>query len=126
MFQGKDKPQKGLSGSAAEQMALEFLQARGLTLSARNFRTRRGEIDLIMLDNKVLVFVEVRFRRSPDFGTASASVTRRKQVKIISTARHFLLHNPKLAALPCRFDVVGITLAAQNITRFNWIQDAFC
>jgi len=120
------EPDRKRVGNNAESQALQFLLGRGLKLLDRNYSCRSGEIDLVMRHEQALVFIEVRFRRSPDFGTASASVTRRKQVKIISTARHFLLHNPKLAALPCRFDVVGITLAAQNITRFNWIQDAFC
>jgi putative endonuclease len=58
---------QSLSGAAAEQLALTFLQSKGLVLVTKNFRTRRGEIDLIMLDNTVMVFVEVRFRSSVCF-----------------------------------------------------------
>ena len=60
-----------LSGADAEQLGQKFLQSKGLVFVAKNFRTRRGEIDLIMLDNKVLVFVEVRFRSSVNYGSGS-------------------------------------------------------
>jgi Holliday junction resolvase-like predicted endonuclease len=53
------------AGTQAEEQALAFLLARGLALKQRNYRCRLGEIDLILMDGKALVFVEVRMRRSP-------------------------------------------------------------
>jgi hypothetical protein len=64
-----------LQGSHAEERALQHLLARGLRLRERNFRTRAGEIDLIMQQGDALVFVEVRYRRSRDFGSAVETVT---------------------------------------------------
>jgi len=70
-------------GARAEQLALEYLQARGLTIVERNYRRRLGEIDLVALDNGVLVIAEVRTRSTDAFGGAAASVDGRKQRRII-------------------------------------------
>ena len=71
-------------------MAAEFLVARGLAIVARNFRTRRGEIDLIARDGATLVFVEVRLRRSQSFGGAGASITAAKSARLTTAARVYL------------------------------------
>jgi putative endonuclease len=97
-------------GDAAEDRALRHLQASGLQLVLRNYRTPGrggGEIDLIMRDpDGTLVFVEVRKRRSTDHGGALASVTFVKQQRIVFAAQHYLL---KLRQVPpCRFDVVAV------------------
>jgi putative endonuclease len=76
-----------LSGADAEQLGREFLISKGLQFVAKNFRTRRGEIDLIMLDNKVLVFVEVRFRSSISFGSAEESITAQKCHRLTAAGR---------------------------------------
>ena len=98
-------------GDAAEDEALQYLQAQGLRLVMRNYRTPGrggGEIDLIMQDpDTTLVFVEVRKRKSTRHGGAAASVGRVKQRRIVFAAQFYLL---KLRTLPpCRFDVVEIT-----------------
>lgn len=103
-----------------EEAAARYLQAAGLKLVARNYRSRRGEIDLIARDGGTLVFVEVRYRRSSRFGSAGASVDARKQQKLLATA-HSYLQQKKLDC-PCRFDVVAIEGDAQNI---QWIKNAF-
>ena len=98
-------------GDAAEDEALQYLQAQGLRLVMRNYRTPGrggGEIDLIMQDqDTTLVFVEVRKRMSTRHGGAAASVGRVKQRRIVFAAQFYLL---KLCTLPpCRFDVVEVT-----------------
>jgi putative endonuclease len=98
-------------GDAAEDDALQYLQAQGLRLVMRNYRTPGrggGEIDLIMQDpDNTLVFVEVRKRKSTRHGGAAASVSRVKQRRIVFAAQFYLL---KLRTLPpCRFDVVEVT-----------------
>ena len=98
-------------GDAAEDEALQYLQAQGLRLVMRNYRTPGrggGEIDLIMQDrDTTLVFVEVRKRKSTRHGGAAASVGHVKQRRIVFAAQFYLL---KLRTLPpCRFDVVEIT-----------------
>ncbi len=103
-----------------EEAAARYLQAAGLTVIARNYRSRRGEIDLIANDGDTLVFAEVRYRSNNRFGTAGATVDRRKQQKLLATAQSYLLQN-KLDC-PCRFDVIAIEGDVQNI---QWIKNAF-
>lgn len=109
-------------GAAAEELALAHLQAAGLRLVARNYRTPGrggGEIDLIVRDGDgTLVFVEVRSRASSAQGGAAASVAHAKQRRIVQAARHYLLRLPALP--PCRFDVVAI-----DAGRVQWLRAAF-
>lgn len=109
-------------GDAAEDRALAHLQGHGLRLVQRNFRTPGrggGEVDLIMREpDGTLVFVEVRQRADASRGGASASITPRKQQRIVLAARHFLL---RLGSQPpCRFDAVLIEGA-----RIEWLRAAF-
>ena len=109
-------------GDAAEDSALAYLQARGLRLAARNYRTPGrggGEIDLVMWDRDgTLVFVEVRKRASRAFGGAAGSVTWDKQRRIVFAARHYLLRLQ--APPPCRFDVISIEGGG-----IQWMRAAF-
>ena len=109
-------------GNAAEDRALAYLQAQGLQLVVRNYRTPGrggGEIDLIMRDRDgTLVFVEVRSRASTSFGGAGASISAAKQQRIVFAARHYLLRLP--SPPPCRFDVV---LVEQDSVQ--WLPAAF-
>ena len=109
-------------GDAAEDEALQYLQAQGLRLLVRNYRTPGrggGEIDLIMQDqDSTVVFVEVRKRKSTRHGGAAASVGRVKQRRVVFAAQFYLL---KMRTLPpCRFDVVEVTPDG-----LAWIQAAF-
>ena len=110
------------AGDAAEDRALAHLQAAGLQLLARNYRTPGrggGEIDLVMRDaGGTLVFVEVRQRGSRSHGGAAASVGAVKQRRIVFAARHYLM---RLAQQPpCRFDVVSVEAGA-----VQWLRAAF-
>jgi putative endonuclease len=91
------------TGSQAEQLALEYLQAQGLQLLTRNFRGRYGEIDLIMRHGTVLVFIEVRLRNSKQYGGADASITHNKQQKLRLTASQYMQRYGEQA---CRFDTI--------------------
>lgn len=106
-------------GNAAEEVVLEFLTERGLQLVRRNYSCRAGEIDLIMQDGAQLVFVEVRYRKRHDFGSALESVTAAKQRKLIITAQYYLQQSGSTPA--CRFDVVGMGQDQQ----IQWIKNAF-
>jgi len=90
---------------------------------ARNFCSRGGEIDLIMLDSQCLVFVEVRYRRSTQFTEPGLTVDDRKQRKIIRTAALFAARNRIFATHVMRFDVVAIE--GDNPPAIKWIRDAF-
>lgn len=107
-------------GDQAENLALEFLQERGLTLVKRNHRCRMGEVDLIMQDGAVTVFVEVRLRSSGAFASAGESVDMRKQRRIITAAQHYLIGRPDA---PCRFDCV--LFARLDANAVEWVRDAF-
>lgn len=107
-------------GSQAEQAACAYLEARGLRLVTRNYRCPLGEIDLIMEDGDILVFVEVRSRRHRRFGDPLETVGRRKQRRISLTASWYLQgHVDKRA---CRFDVVALDGPMQRI---RWVKNAF-
>ena len=110
---------RAVAGRAAEAIAGRFLEARGLTIVARNFRTRRGEIDLIARDGATLVFVEVRFRRSASHGGAAASITAMKQARMVAAAQLYLLR--QRGDPPCRFD--AILLDALDPARVDWRRD---
>jgi putative endonuclease len=100
------------------------LCSNGLRIVERNFRCKRGEIDLVMRDGATVVFIEVRFRRSTTYGTPIETVTRRKQQRIVHAAKYYLANNPVLGANPCRFDIVGISGQGKS-TELNWIKNAF-
>ena len=117
-------------GRTAEDVALRHLEGAGLTLLARNYRCRAGEIDLVMLDpgaRPTLVLVEVRSRSRRDYGGAAATVGLAKQRRFSLAARHLLMKRAELRRLPARFDVVAIDSPAQPgaAAALTWIRGAF-
>ena len=118
--QGRNMSQQ--IGFAAETFGCDYLLAQGLRLVRSNYRSRLGEIDLIMRDGDYLVFVEVRARCSNLFGGPLASVTASKQKKIIKTALCYLSATKSHDKPPVRFDVLGIEGTPSRVT---WIKNAF-
>ncbi len=112
------------AGRWAEAEADRYLRLQGLELVQRNFRCRRGEIDLIMIDGHVLVFVEVRYRRASAFGTGADSITSAKQRKLLAAAGFFLARAGWATQPACRFDVVSVSRGNCG-PEFQWIRDAF-
>ena len=112
-------------GSRAEQIALDHLLARNLTLLERNFRCRLGEIDLIMLDSECLVFVEVRYRKLNRFASATVSVDSHKQRKLIKAAGYYLSRHRYHGNRVVRFDVVALDGPTESQSTLQWLQDAF-
>lgn len=112
-------------GQQAEREARRVLERSGLSTVQCNYRCRLGEIDLIMVDQNTLVFVEVRWRESRAFGGAAASVTARKQQRIIRAAQHFLTAHPRYSRHNCRFDVLAFDSNAAGSAPANWIKNAF-
>ena len=108
----------------SEDIAAEFLQRQGLELLVTNYRNRTGEIDLIMIDDQTLVFVEVKQRRDSQFGRPEESVGMAKQAKLRRTAASYLQHHDRSQSWPCRFDVVAIT-GSPHAPVCRWIQNAF-
>ena len=129
---------KRKKGNKAEELACEFLLKKGLILKQKNFNTPAGEVDLIMLDprssnqrssnqrnsDESLVFIEVRYRKNADFGGAAASVTPKKQQRIIKAALAYQQQNAPQSSM--RFDVVAIEGDnVSNNPKINWIENAF-
>jgi putative endonuclease len=106
-------------GRIAEERACAFLEAKGLRLLERNYRCRYGEIDLIMRDGELLVFVEVRLRRNPNFGGALMSIDHLKRARLTACAQHYLKSRPRISA--ARFDVIAID-AGDHI---QWVRNTF-
>jgi putative endonuclease len=123
LFGGKQS--KKQTGDAAERAAERYLIKHGLKLVMRNFRTRFGEIDLIMRDGDTLVFVEVRMRsakdKSRDFGGAAASIGAAKQARLIAAAQQYLADFKDPPA--CRFD--ALLLGDIEAREVEWIKNAF-
>jgi putative endonuclease len=109
------------AGDAAEDAAARHLAQHGCRLVARNARYPEGELDLIVRERDMLVFVEVRMRTSTAFGGAAASVDRFKQKRLRRAAQHWLLQNFGERWPPCRFDVVCV----HGDGTIEWIRDAF-
>lgn len=84
------KLSKNNSGLEAEKISATFLLNHGPKLVTQNYHCKFGEIDLIMKQVKILVFIEVGLRSNSQFGSATASITPQKQQKLILTAHHYL------------------------------------
>lgn len=111
-----------VKGNLIEKEALTYLCQQGLRLIKANYRSRCGEIDLIMKDKKVIVFVEVRARGSKTYGSALESITYSKQSKIIKTAQYYLSTNRLMDKVCARFDVI---VAQGSEFKLEWIKNAF-
>ncbi|HHQ6722628.1 MAG: YraN family protein [Pseudomonadota bacterium] len=108
-------------GAGYEIQARQYLERAGLTFTAANVAVRGGELDLIMRDGQTWVFVEVRYRRSAAFGDAAASVTYRKQRRLLHAAAVWLAgRGASFDTSSCRFDVLAITGS-----QLEWIPNAF-
>lgn len=112
-------------GNLAERMAEQIMRKAGLSCVTRNYRCRQGELDLVMRDGDTVVFVEVRYRQQSRWGSAAESVNQAKQQRLIFAAQHYLLHHPRLAHRPCRFDVIAAEGDPSNPASYNWIREAF-
>lgn len=112
------------TGTKFEDLAMAHAMREGLRLIARNYTSRFGELDLVMHDREIVVFLEVRYRKSEGFGGALESVGRAKRERLSKAASLFLQANPALAHHPCRFDVMAISGNPEN-PNINWQRNAF-
>jgi len=115
-------------GEDAEAACCDYLKSHGLKLVDKNFSCRLGEIDIIMTDNSVLVFVEVRYRKNNSFGGGLESITAAKQQRLRNTAELYLQQNSQYKN--ARLDVVSMSTDVQNSSgrqqySFDWIKNAF-
>ena len=94
-------------GADGERAAEAFLRGQRYAIVARNYRCKAGEVDLIALDGTTVVFIEVKARTHPGFGSPLDAVDRRKQRQIQRAAQWYLSEN-RLHDRDARFDVVGV------------------
>ena len=115
------------TGVLGESLALRYLARKGYELVERNYRTRHGEIDLILHRNGTLVFVEVKARRGRAFGDPLEAVTPSKQARVRLMAEAYLSEKGMGftdAFEEMRFDAVGILIAGGE-NEIRHVEDAF-
>ena len=113
-----------LFGQEGESAAEQYLRHKGYRIVARNLRSSVGELDLVAEDGRVLVFVEVKARRTDAFGGAIHAVPQRKQEKLIRLAAQYLARH-HVEGRPCRFDVVLLQGMDAVAPQIEHIQNAF-
>lgn len=113
-------------GKHGEEIARKYFESIGFELVAQNFRYERAEIDLIFKNDeeKRLLFVEVKTRRTKTFGEPEESVTEQKQQQILKSAEGFLMNNTQFDDYEKRFDVAAIFIEG-NKEKINHIENAF-
>jgi putative endonuclease len=119
----KDSTSEATDGARAESLAADYLKAHGLYILERNYRVKGGELDLIAREGDVIVFVEVRLRRSAVFGGALASITPAKRRRLILAARCWLLRKRGGRQGNSRFDCVLLDQLSPD--HIEWIKNAF-
>jgi putative endonuclease len=116
------------TGDRGEDLTFGYLAGKGDEALERNYRTRHGEIDLIVRSEEVLVFVEVKLRRGLEYGDPLEAVTPRKQARIRLMAEQYLAERGEdfIASFDeVRFDVVGILLLGAGRPEVRHVEDAF-
>jgi len=111
-------------GKAGEEVALKYLKRKKFKIIKKGFRLYKGEIDVIAYDRKTLVFIEVKTRRSRNFGLPEESVTTAKQRQIKKIAQGFMAFN-NLENVECRFDVISLILKKNDGYFIRHFKDAF-
>ena len=115
-----------LTGAWGEALAAKYLQKKRYKILATNYRSRFGEIDLIVTNRQYLVFVEVKLRKSSQFASAAEYVDGKKQNRIRTTAEIYLSEFP--TELQPRFDVIEIYAPKGTETKhpeIHHLEDAF-
>lgn len=107
-------------GTAWEQKAAEYLEARGMKIKERNFRNRQGEIDIIGYHDGYLVFVEVKYRSGSGKGYAAEAVDYRKQRQICKVADYYRYLHRLGENTAVRYDVIAV-----QGEEIEWLQNAF-
>jgi putative endonuclease len=113
-----------LFGQEGEATAESYLRRKGYRILAKNLRSSLGELDLVAEDGRVLVFVEVKARRTEEFGGAIHAVHQRKQEKLIRLASQYLARH-QMTNRACRFDVVLLQGTDASAPQIEHIQNAF-
>lgn len=124
LFAKGEKPEHLRRGELGERAARKHLQKLGLKFLTANFRSDRGEIDLVFRDDDCLVFVEVKSRSSEDWTRPAAAVDKRKRRLLSQTALDYLklLGNPQVKI---RFDIVEVLLTNGEVREVRHLPNTF-
>ena len=112
-------------GTRYEELAAAYLVQHGAVVIAKNFRARRGEIDLVARDGEYLVFAEVKYRSGTDKGSGADAVNRRKQYTICRISDFYRTRFGCRDSTPVRYDVLECTRAENGETGITWYKNAF-
>ena len=116
-------PHNTTLGKLGENLACEELRRRGYAILERRYRTRSGELDIVARDGQTVVFIEVKTRSSDRYGVPAEAITSQKRRRLQRMAMDYLSRE-RLHDVPCRFDVVGITLVPGDHQRIEVIAGA--
>lgn len=111
-------------GRSAEVLAVQWLQKKGYRILERNLRLGGGELDLIAQHHDTLVFIEVKGRRTDQYGGAAYAIDDRKKRQIIKLASYYLSQHG-LSNQLCRFDVILITGTDRDSPKLTHLEQAF-
>jgi putative endonuclease len=111
-------------GRQVEKASLVYLKKQGLRLLNKNFHSKMGEIDLIMLEENTVVFIEVRYRKKSSYGDPIETVGYHKRRKLLLTAQYYLQTQRQNKNDSCRFDILGVSTYNAELN-FNWLKNAF-
>ncbi|ALG66897.1 YraN family protein [Beggiatoa leptomitoformis] len=118
-------PTRADKGHWAEELAQQYLIQQGLIPITQNYRCKFGEIDLILWEKAILVFVEVRYRQTQHYGGGIASINKQKQQRIVTTASLYLQQQPFHPQPTCRFDAIILSGNINTTPDIQWLKDAF-
>ena len=111
------------TGKQGEALALEYIKDKGYEILETNWRYRRSEVDIIAMDQKILVFIEVKTRGSDYFGKPEIAVTKYKKKLLIDAGTAYMqkiMHTWEI-----RFDIIAIVLRSENDVEIQHYTDAF-
>jgi len=112
-------------GQTSENFARQYLVNNGLEYITSNYRNRQGEIDIILLEGDVYIFVEVKYRKNNQFGGAISAITYKKIQKIKQCAKYYLQQNDlNEYNTSCRFDIIALE-GDINQPQTTWLKNAF-
>lgn len=120
----RKRPSSTAIGRVGEEVAVAYLMERGYQILARNVRFRFGEIDMVAEEGGVVIFVEVKTRSGPAFGSAAEAITARKRHQLVRLAAYYLASRG-WDGRPCRFDVVAVESGPEGGWLCTLIRDAF-
>ena len=116
---------KRATGARYEAFAAAYLEKHGVVILGKNFRTRRGEIDLVVRDKEYLVFAEVKYRSGSGSGSGAEAVDYRKQYTICRISDYYRTRFCYRDSTPVRYDVVECACAENGEISITWYRNAF-